>query len=260
MNIPFCDIHTHMLDSPAAEHRDQALQHAKKLGMELLLTATAKYDEWHPSLELADGHNVFVALGIHPLHCHEWNESIAQELEGIIQNNPDKVKAVAEIGLDFFNGRINEEKQYEALSAQIQIAQTHKLPVILHIRKAWPDFFGLVRDMRITEIHGACHCFNGSPELLDECLKLGLNISFAGPVTYANADRLRQTAARVPPHRLLAETDTPYLPTHNLDRNYSLPQDTLVIIKTLARARKEKTATIAQRILENARNLFATNQ
>jgi TatD DNase family protein len=257
MNIPFCDIHTHMLDSPAAEHRDQALQHAKKLGMELLLTATAKYDEWHPSLELADGHNVFVALGIHPIHCHEWNESIAQELEGIIQNNPDKVKAVAEIGLDFFNGRTNEDQQRKTLAAQIEIAQKHKLPVILHIRKAWPDFFGFVRDMRINEIHGACHCFNGSPEILEKCLELGLHISFAAPLTYANADRLRKTAALVPAHRLLAETDTPYLPTPNLGRDYSLPQDTLAIIKTLARARNEQTATTAHRILGNAKKLFA---
>jgi TatD DNase family protein len=257
MKTPFCDIHTHLLDSPAAEHRDQALQHAKKLGMEFLITATAKHDEWLPTLELTDGNNLFGAIGIHPLHCNEWNESTAQELEEIIRNNSDKVKALAEIGLDFFNGRTNEDKQYEALSAQIQIAQTHKLPVILHIRKAWPDFFGFVRDMQITELHGACHCFNGSPEILEKCLELGLHISFAGPVTYANADRLRQTAARVPPHRILAETDTPYLPTHNLDRDYSLPQDTLVIIKTLARARNEPTVTTALRILENARNLFA---
>ncbi len=255
-DMNYCDIHTHIIEFPPPDRRRKIVRNALDAKLELLLSATAKQDEWLPTIDLADGSRVFAAIGVHPFYVDEFSKSTIAEMESLALRFPQKIRALGEIGLDFFDPGTNVPRQREALAAQLESAKKLGLPVILHNRKSWPDFFGVVRDLHMSQVAGVCHCFNGSREIAKKCLDLGLHLSFGPPITYANAQCARKIAAEIPNDRILAETDSPFMHPPGLDRDYGIPADVVKIVETIAKARKTPVEKMAETILGNAKKLL----
>ena len=138
-----------------------------------------------------------------------------------------------------------------------ELADTLGLPAIIHSRDAAADTLQLLKDNRGKLAHGGVmHCFSGSPETAKEYLKLGLYISFAGPVTFKNARRLDEVAKTVPADRILAETDSPYLAPEPFRGTRNTPKNVVKVYEKLAALRGEETEALAERIEQNARALF----
>src|SRR5262249_46470964 len=123
------------------------------------------------------------------------------------------VVAVGETGLDRHWHDTPFAQQEEYFARHLELARKHKLPVVIHCREAEADGGRVLRgDLeRQGPVRGVMHSFTGDAETAKACLAMGLYISFAGMVTYKNAQNLRDVAKTIPADRLLIETDSPYL-------------------------------------------------
>jgi TatD DNase family protein len=140
------------------------------------------------------------------VHPHEAAEpGDLDELRTLLAH--PKAVAVGETGLDYFRDYAPHDAQQRLFEAELELALDARKPVVIHTRAADDD-----TRARLVRHDGdvILHCFS-SPALLDDALERGWYVSFAGNVTYKNAYDLRDAARRVPPDRLLAETDSPYL-------------------------------------------------
>ena len=159
--------------------------------------------------------------------------------------------------LDYHYEDTDEAAQKRAFCAQLELAEALSLPVIIHSRDAAADTLRILKDNRAKlRAGGVMHCFSGSPETAKEYLKLGLYISFAGPVTFKNARRLDEAAKIVPPERILAETDSPYLAPEPFRGTLNTPKNVVQVYEKLAQLRGEEVFALAARIRENAKTLF----
>ena len=166
---------------------------------------------------------MYAAVGIHPEDCHfitapdEALSALRAMLGTRETRAKDKIVALGEIGLDYhwqFYGEIPMDKAKQAyfFDAQMKMAEELDIPVIIHDREAHGDCFETV--LRYPNVRGVFHSYSGSSEMARELVRRGWYISFAGPLTYKNAERVREAARAVPRDRLLLETDAPYLAPH----------------------------------------------
>ena len=198
---------------------------------------------------------LYFAAGFHPSNLQDYQKGDEERLASLLQS--PKGVAVGEIGLDYHYEDTDEEAQKRAFCAQLELAEALCLPVIIHSRDAAADTLQILKDNRAKlRAGGVMHCFSGSPETAKEYLKLGLYISFAGPVTFKNARRLDEAAKIVPPERILAETDSPYLAPEPFRGTLNTPKNVVQVYEKLAQLRGEEVFALAARIHENAKTLF----
>ena len=159
---------------------------------------------------------MWCAIGIHPEDCQHLErtpDDVLAELYAQLSDpaslRRDKIVAIGEIGFDYYWQPVNKELQREYFLRQLAMARELDLPVIIHDREAHGDCFDMVKQYK--GVRGVFHCYSGSDEMAKELLKLGWYLSFGGPVTYKNAEKVRRAAKVVPLDRLLLETDCPYL-------------------------------------------------
>ena len=208
-----------------------------------------------PAERLAAAPALYFAAGFHPSNLQGYQKGDEERLASLLQS--PKGVAVGEIGLDYHYEDTDEAAQKRAFCAQLELAEALSLPVIIHSRDAAADTLRILKDNRAKlRAGGVMHCFSGSPETAKEYLKLGLYISFAGPVTFKNARRLDEVAKIVPPERILAETDSPYLAPEPFRGTLNTPKNVVQVYEKLAQLRGEELFALAARIHENAKTLF----
>ncbi|NAZ23392.1 MAG: YchF/TatD family DNA exonuclease, partial [Thermocrinis sp.] len=122
-----------------------------------------------------------------------------------------KVKALGEMGLDFYKEYSDRKKQEDIFRKQIQIARELGIPIVVHSRNAEEETYRILKEEKAYEVGGVMHCFTGSYEFMKKCVDLGFYISYSGIITYPNADALREVVKRTPTQRILLETDSPFL-------------------------------------------------
>ncbi len=251
------DVHAHLADPRLHKNLPEILLRCEN-GMQAVLVNAARITEWDEVLQLAQNPHIFAALGLHPFFLRERHTGCFMHLREKLLHPPQnsKVLAVGEIGLDFWNGRGDAEDQLNALSEQLLIAQQLQLPVILHNRKAWPDFFALLNNLRISELRGVCHHFNASAEIARQALDHGLFLSFCGPLTWPESKRLHKLASMIPLDRILVETDCPDLPPQSCRGAESRPWMVAEVMDTLAELRKIPPKKLADQIAANWTTLF----
>ena len=252
------DVHAHLADSRLRETLPDILLRCAS-EMQAVLVNTARASEWDTVLQLAQQPGIYAALGQHPFFLKERQPDCFMQLRKKLLHPPQnsKVLAVGEIGLDFWNGRDAADEQLNALSEQLLIAQQLQLPVILHNRKAWPDFFALLKNLRISTLRGVCHHFNASAEIASQALDHGLFLSFCGPLTWPESKRLHKLAQYVPLDRILVETDCPDLPPQSFRGTQSRPWMVAEVMTTLAELRQIPMKKLAEQIAANWTALFS---
>jgi TatD DNase family protein len=113
--------------------------------------------------------------------------------------------------LDYYRQDATPANQDTAFRAFLDIAKRHDLPVLIHCRNAYEELLRVLGDARHGRLRGVMHCASGPPEFIRGALALGFHISFAGNITFPNAQALRELVPLVPDERLLIETDAPFL-------------------------------------------------
>ncbi|KAA6458375.1 TatD family deoxyribonuclease [Acidobacteria bacterium AB60] len=219
------DSHAH-LDSPRyGPDRAEMLRRAKEAGVEAILSIGIGEGpaEMHQAFDLCREFNgqpgvprLYASAGIYPHSTPEADDAALAKLDALLAE--PEVIACGEIGLDYYHEGAPHDVQRAGLIRQLEVAAARKRPILIHCRPkdgvfdAWDHLF-LVLDTywRHTGLGGVMHCFGGSWEQARRSLEMGFLISFAGNVTYAKAQVLREVAAQVPLDGLLVETDAPWL-------------------------------------------------
>jgi TatD DNase family protein len=164
-------------------------------------------EECRRAVEIAGRYpQVRVAVGIHPHESEQWGD-VAEEWLREWAKLP-QVVAIGEVGLDFYRDWSPVESQRTAYAAQLRIARELDLPVIIHDRDAHEEVLAGLEN--VPGLRGQLHCFSGGPAEAERAVDLGFHLSFTGTLTYGKgkADRVLK---RIPPERLLLETDSPYM-------------------------------------------------
>lgn len=262
MMTDYFDSHAHY-DDPRFEQEfeggtDGALLAAKANGVGTIVNVGANVQSSRASVRLAEKYVfVYAAVGIHPSDAQQVEAGretkVLDEIFRLLYH--EKAVALGEIGLDYHYDDTDKERQKLFFDAQLSLAESAKRPVIIHDRDAHGDVFDLLTCH--PNAFGVLHSYSGSAEMAKQLLSKGWYLSFSGPVTYKNAEKVREAARVVPKDRLLIETDAPYLPPvpYRGKINYSgyLPYTA----KALADARGESVEEVAGETAENARRLFS---
>ncbi len=158
--------------------------------------------------------NMYTAIGIHPSDTRFLSdmESEMADIEALILDRANKCVCIGEIGLDYHYPDTDKEKQMRYFEAQMRLAERLGMPVCIHDRESHADVMEVIR--RFPNVRGVLHSFSGSAEMADELVKLGYMISFSGTLTFTNAKKPREVAARIPREFVMIETDCPYLAPH----------------------------------------------
>ncbi len=254
--IPLYDAHAHLADSRLQDSIHEILQDCRAHGVKGILANAAHLSEWQAIAKLSEQPDIHPAIGLHPFFIDEWTDECPARLEQALRNTPSA--SVGEIGLDAWSSRDDLPKQKEILAAQLLVAKRQQRFVSLHNRRTWSDFFEILKELRITELHGICHHFTGSPEIARKLLDLGLYLSFCGPVTYPDARRIHAAAVFAPSDRILSETDCPDLPPLPCKGQLSRPWHVQFVVETLAELRHTTVSHLADSIEENWNKLFSS--
>lgn len=204
------DSHCHLDDSQFDADRDALISSLPGQGIAYALTCGSDTASSRASLELAERYPyLYAAAGIHP---HEAAKAAQEDLDVIREmlRHP-KAAALGEIGLDFYYDFSPRQVQEKLLHQQLDLALEMGKPVVLHVREAHGAMMDLMRARKGHLPGGVLHCFSGSAESAAVYENLGFYISFAGSLTFKNAQKLRQAAEAVSLDRVLVETDSPYL-------------------------------------------------
>jgi TatD DNase family protein len=211
----FVDSHAHIEGPEYDADRPEVIARARAAGVVGILTVGTgdpHADNFERAVALAEQHaDVFASLGVHPHDARLFNDEAEQKILSLIKQSR-KIVAWGEIGLDYHYDNSPREVQREVFRRQLRLARSVNLPVIIHSREADDDTISILREEVTGYAHGGVlHCFGGGLEMAEGALRLGFMISFAGVLTFKNAQALRAIAARVPLDRTLIETDCPYL-------------------------------------------------
>jgi TatD DNase family protein len=150
-------------------------------------------------------------MGLHPTYGKEnWKEEL-KTIEEKLFANPSQYCAVGEIGMDLYWDKTFLEEQKQVFRAQLRWAKELKLPIAIHVRKAFDELFEIMDQEWTPELRGVFHCYTGSIEQVKKILKYEqFYFGIGGVLTYKNAG-LQEVLPHIPLNRLVLETDAPYL-------------------------------------------------
>lgn len=221
MNSLF-DTHSHYYDPKFDEDRDKLLISIFTSGnISGIMCCGDNIENSKKAILLSEQYQKMIAAcGIHPEECENEGDvySALERLIPLFKSN--KVKAVGEIGLDYY-WDVPHDIQKVFFDAQLSLSEELHLPVIIHDRDAHKDTLDMIKSHK--DVFGIMHCYSGSSDFAKEYLNMNFYISFGGPLTYKNNVKTVEVLKIVPQDRILIETDAPYLPPvpHRGERNDS---------------------------------------
>ncbi|MHB9026032.1 MAG: TatD family hydrolase [Armatimonadota bacterium] len=244
------DTHCHLNSPEFAGRVPEVLGRASGAGVTEIVVPGWDGDSSRRALSMAGAYPMLhPAIGLHP-----WFADTVTDLTWLTDLLDDpRLVAIGEIGLDWL-AEVDHHRQEAVFRAQLAIASTHGLPVLIHCRRGWDRMLACLRDF--PTVRGVLHAFSGSREVLHECLALGHYVSFAAMVTRRNSRRAQDAAREVPADRLLLETDAPYMALEGVPASEVEPAHLSRILAFLAELRGENPAALAAQTTANARELF----
>ncbi|MGB4588909.1 MAG: TatD family hydrolase [Clostridiaceae bacterium] len=203
------DSHAHYDDEQFDEDREILILEMKQNGVGGILNMSSDYASMKKTVELTKKYSfIYGALGIHPENADEYNEVVKNEMIQYLKD--DKMKAIGEVGLDYYwDSNPPKEVQIAVLKDQYEIARSLELPIILHDREAHEDIMKIAKAYK--DVVSVFHSFSGSVEMAREIIKIGGYIGISGVLTFKNARKLPDVVKEIPLDRLLIETDAPYM-------------------------------------------------
>jgi TatD DNase family protein len=248
------DTHCHLTDTRLASQLDFVLTRAKLAGVDRMITIGTGLDESRKCVALCRGREtVRCAVGVHPGYVEEED---FDQLPLLREMRADpSVVAIGEIGLDYFRGKENREKQLRFLSWQLELAAEMASPVVIHCRDAVEDCVGVLSDF--PNLKMVFHCFTGTVAEAKKILDGGYLLGFTGVITFKNSGELRDVVKLTPMDRLLIETDAPYLTPEPM-RKQKVNEPALVthVAAKVAELKQISVAEVDAITTANASNLF----
>jgi TatD DNase family protein len=253
----FFDSHCHLdrIDLQGFDNDiDKLLQLIDESGVTRLLCIGVDLESFDTMQQLIQPYDhVFCSVGVHPDYI-DADEPSVEILCELAQR--DKVVAIGETGLDYFQQSGDLDWQRARFITHIEAARCCNLPLIVHTRDARVDTLELLRRHKADEVGGVLHCFTEDWEMASAAIDLGFYISISGIVTFNQAQNVRDMAIQVPLERLLIETDSPWLSPAPFRGKTNHPGRVGLVAEKLAEIRGESLQDLASATYRNANRLF----
>ncbi len=259
------DTHCH-LDAPEFDaDRPAVIERARRAGVRGLVIPAVMRANFAVVRDLAHATpGACYALGIHPLYVGRSDDADLDALDAALTaaKGDSRLVAIGEIGLDFFvpdastpELRVRQEWFY---ARQLDLAQRHGLPVLLHVRRSQDTLLKHLR--RRAPVGGIAHAFNGSFQQAEQFIAQGFALGMGGAMTFERALQIRRLATRLPATALVLETDAPDIPPAWLGRGSdgrprparNEPAETAGIARVLAELRGVEAEALAGQCAANA--------
>lgn len=249
----FFDSHAHLDDARFNADRAQILRELSAHGVDFIMNVGCDLASSVRSVALARQYPfVYAAVGSHPDDAAAVDGALLERYRALCAE--EKVRAIGEIGLDYFHEDVPRVQQMIAFEQQLELAEALGLPVIVHERDAHGDAMDILR--RHPNATGVFHCFSGSAEMALWLAERGWYLGFTGVVTFKNARRAVEAVQALPLDRILIETDCPYMAPepHRGKRNDSrlVP----LVAAKIAEIRGLSAEEFGEISTENAKRLF----
>lgn len=204
------DSHAHYNDSKFNDDQDAVLKSLKDANVGYVMNVADSMKSLRKVIKIADKYPfVFASVGVHP---EETGELTDADMDILLEyTKHPKVKAIGEIGLDYYWDSVARDVQKKWFARQIELAKQVKLPIIVHDRDAHGDTIDILKGENARDVGGIVHCFSGSTEMARDVLNLGMYVGIGGTVTFKNARKIKEVAEYVPIESIVLETDAPYL-------------------------------------------------
>ena len=248
------DTHAHYDSGAFNGDRLELLAAMPSRGVELIVNSGCDLESSRTAVELSERFPfVYAAVGVHPSDCGEWEDRWLDELRSLAAH--PKVKAVGEIGLDYYwKDNPPREHQQQVFHKQLELAEELDLPVIVHDREAHHDCLEVVRAH--PKVRGVYHCYSGSLEDAKVLVKLGWMISFTGTITYKNARKALEVVEWLPMDRIMIETDSPYLTPEPFRGKRNDSGHVHLVAEKIAQIKGLEPDEAARITLENGKRFF----
>ena len=255
------DSHCHIAGEAFVADLDAVVERARAVGVNRALVILAAEDD----AEIARAAVVSgawpecrFAVGIHPHHAHVFAanpqdaaDTVAARLDAL-----PLARAVGEIGLDYHYDFSPRDVQHAVFRAQLQLARSRDLPIVIHTREAEDDTLRILAEEGGMALRGVFHCFTGDAAAAQRALATGFYLSIPGVISFPKAESLRVALPQIPADRLLVETDSPYLAPvpHRGRRNE--PAYVVKVVDHVAAARGVAPEVVAAETYRNFEALF----
>ncbi len=248
------DSHAHLNDVKLIDRVEEILENAKQNKVNKIMCVGYDKTSSMLAIELANQYDeIYAAIGLHPSDVKSFDEDLTWIEDHL--SHP-KVKAIGEIGLDYYWDKTFVEQQKQAFVRQVELANKHNMPIIIHMRDATKDTYDILKEHKHPSTKGVMHCYSSSKEAMYQFLDLGMYISLAGPVTFKNAKVPKEVAKAISLDKLLVETDCPYLAPTPYRGKTNEPKNVLYVAKEIATLKETDLETIMKHTYKNTCELY----
>ena len=247
------DTHAHLNDPAFDEDRAELLETFRDAGVGMVMNVGCCLASSKDCIALAERYPwIYAAVGTHPDSADEVSEEVLEAYRQMCRH--EKVKAIGEIGLDYYYETIPRQVQQRAFRMQMALAQELDMPVIIHERNAHEDGMNIVREF--PKVTGVFHCYSGSAEMARQLVNMGWYIGFTGVLTFKNARKAVETAQRIPLERIVLETDCPFMAPEPYRGKRNHPGYLMQMAQKLAQIRGLDVEEVIRVTTENAKRLY----
>lgn len=255
----FIDSHCHLNFDCFKDDMGTLIQELIKANINKVIVPGTDKNRWSEIIKLAaDYKNIYFTLGLHPHFLSSFEDDHLLLLKSLLKkatsNETNKCVALGEIGLDKLIDTA-PEIQEKVFLAQLAIAESLKLPVILHVVKTQSRVLVLLKQAKFS-YGGVYHAFSGSEEIAKEFIKLGFKLGIGGVVTHPSAQKTKATLSKLPLSSLVLETDAPDMPIYLQSSSHNSPLNLISIYQSLCDLRDETPLAVQRQLYINTQSIF----
>ena len=251
----FIDTHAHLFASQFDKDREEAIERAKKSGIERIYLPNIDLNSVKPMIELEESHPELckATIGLHPCSVKEDYSEVLDQMERMLETR--EFSGIGETGIDLYWDDTTKDIQLASFRRQIDWAKNTGLPIIIHSRDSLETTMSEISRAQDGRLKGIFHCFTGTVQQAEEIKDMGFHLGIGGVLTFKNSG-LDKVIKKTGIDKLVLETDAPYLAPapHRGKRNE--PAYVSIVGKKLAEILDMDIEEVSRKTTESALIVF----
>ncbi len=257
------DTHCHLNMVQSERNLDEIIENAIKIGIARIMVPGIDIESSREAIKIAEKYDlVYAAVGYHPNDASKWEKDSYAQLQDLAHH--PKVKAIGEIGLDYYREYVPQSIQKQVFFEQLRLSEETGLPIIVHSRNALNDIFDILFNWSCsssldesTHYAGILHAFEGNLEQAKLISNYNFMLGIGGPVTYKNSHDKHEIVMNLPMETILLETDSPFLSPNPLRGKPNEPANIKFIAEKIANLTEKPLKWVSEETSKNANKIFA---
>ena len=251
--LNFIDTHVHLDFPQFQKDREEVIERAQDAGVFKMIDIGCNLQSSQNAINLTKKYeNIFATVGVHPSDIQEYDDKVEKQIFELAKQ--EKVVAIGEVGLDYFHGDKDIEKQKQVFVSQINLAKEFAKPLVIHTREAGEDLLNILKKEK--PLQAVIHCFTENLEFAEEVLAFDYMISFTGIITYPSAEDVCKVVAKIPLKRIMIETDCPFLAPQKYRGKRNEPSFVVEVARKIAEIKDLSFEEVVKTTTKNAEIFF----